>query len=503
MAIVCRILQLSDLHYGEIAKKKDFKHRFKKYNNITSTDEDTEELVQKCSKAVKQYASDDIPLFIVITGDLVCQGGVREQYETAYKNISLLMSSLNVTCDKIIIVPGNHDVDRPSEGRSPLKDYIQEVHNKIFATMPSRKLPIEFGSDGKFDKEGGDWVHIVNIQNAKPDGMDNKKIAFITFYSPIVTPKYLINPYVPEQDIDKKKRIITNFCKVLGEKGVDKWAFDRGLITDDQWKAVKDALDRLEANNNFLKIAICHHNPLPIRRYYKDPVHNTHTKTDDFPYPELNLLSNGSEIMPLLAENGVSLLLHGHRHQDAIATSFPWQRLVIVGTPSAGLCNEALALRLDRKVHVPHEWQGFNLIDIYNTEVGFSILVNTFNYHEDEKSYQLEKLKQGLSLQNKTKIPLHLEPNFPFHPLSDSEGVESAVRHIVQSKGGTTSLHYTDEANWDDGTKSAEAIRDSFDIKLSAPYTPVRRCFDVIINNLQVAFGFTKYLKHGAPPEDS
>lgn len=464
MALVCRILHLSDIHYGTLPGRNSyFHHRFK-----------DKEFVIKCSEAVKKFdktpKGSRKPLYIVITGDFVCEGSKREQHELAYENLSEFREMLKDYEIDIFLVPGNHDINRDADGASPLKDYVDEVHNKILSSFPDRKLPNDFGSDSEFDKKGTEWIHVIDLKNEKPKAKDKKPktIAFIPLYSPITKPDLLKNPYTGRLTEPEKR----------------KWLFDRGFITEKQWHSIIKELDNKNVQNEYcLKIAICHHNPLPICRFYKN------REIGKFSNPEVNLLANGPELITLLAEKGVSLLLHGHRHQDAIVASFPRQQLVIVGAPSAGLSDEGLIARMkisgNSELGIPPKWQGFNLIDVYQTDLGFSIEVHTFEYID--ATYQIGP--------NETKkIPLYTEPNFPFKALSDSEGVESAVEHLVKSKGGTTSLHYTFDANWDDSSNSAVEMRDNYNIELNASYTPMNRLFEKIMADEEIAKGFVEYL---------
>ncbi|MDD5452271.1 MAG: metallophosphoesterase [Desulfovibrionales bacterium] len=466
MALVCRILHLSDLHYGVLNKK--FKHRFRNF-----------EFVRKCAKAVNDYCNKSeeqkVPLYIVITGDLVCKGEIKKQHTRARENLSKLYTALEKKYPvDIFLVPGNHDVNRKAveEGQDPLAYYVTEVNNHFCRTKIERELTTKFGLKNFRKERGQKWIHTVKPRR---DLNLDSDLAFITFYSPITDKKLLKNPYTGSL-LD----------------GEDCWLYDRGLIDNGQWKDVKREIKKLGNNKNLLKIAICHHNPLPLRRYYKKPrTANEYTEIDAFSNPEVNLLANGPELLTLLTEQGVNLLLHGHRHQDAIAESFPKKKLVIIGAPSAGLSDEGLMEKLGKNNTelTPPKWQGFNVLDIYKNELGFSINVNTFSFDGNEKKYILAEGKDS----NETKlIPLYSEPIFPFEPLSESEGVKSAIEHLTQSKHGTTSLHYTYEAVWDDKPVSRKS--DQLKITLSSKNTPLYHLLKGIKNNGEIATHFTKYL---------
>lgn len=397
-----KILHISDLHFGKIVgHSTEFKHGFRLENGIS-------QFVKYCVQNLN--AHNCRPDFIVVSGDLVSDGSDPEQHKTATKNLRELCNQLNFKdLSKVFIVPGNHDVDRNSHWLRRMFNHNQYVLADFYSSLPNEIrdkyiLPVSFGSASPKTFRKRKWILEFS----------EYKVAFILLYSPITSMNALIPPKRP--------------------KTTKPWRnYDRGLITQTQIQQVDDEIR--DINQDYLKIAVFHHNPLPILRPGQS--------VDSNNIPEWNLLANGPEIIHTLTEWGVSLVLHGHRHQNAVLASSHESPLTVVGAPSAGLSSPSLIYRIPhtKEKHAPIDWVGFNCIDIKRTNFGSSVKFLQFREQAGSTiSYSLKK--------SKTDLKLYLPIASPIEILSSEEGINILAKHLMNSIKGATILHYHIGANW-------------------------------------------------------
>lgn len=384
------LLHLSDLHFGEI-EGLDFKHKWPVA---------AEGLVTKCRDALLEYGIQ--PDFIVISGDLVCDGRKLEQYEEAKRQIAQLCTLLGVRADRLIVIPGNHDVDRAeADGRKRLSKFrgvLEGVYTE-HGVRP-RVPPESWDSHDAIDYQG--WSPVVKVPDFPVD--------FITLYSCFTR---------------KDKLVPANFSKKLTHCGaqleVEAWnLFDRGFVSKSQLKK----LSLPAAEQNRIRIAVVHHNLIPIPRVY-----DLYSELDQ---PDSNLLSNGMEVVEHLIENGVALILHGHRHQYALTVrsqKVGTEFLTVLGAPTAGLHHE--------------RYLGFNIIEIAQHNLGWGATIQAFKYDGDGELNFIPVRDQAV------EIDLH-QRDKPYRLLSNRHAVKSLSDKLLRSQHGPTILHFTAWANWHD-----------------------------------------------------
>ena len=103
-----RLLQLSDIHFVESAKD----------NNRYTPIEDS--FIQDIKDQHEEIPID----YVLICGDIAFSGKT-EQYERAKLFIQAICDTINCPKDKVLIVPGNHDLD--IEEKKALKQFIREA----------------------------------------------------------------------------------------------------------------------------------------------------------------------------------------------------------------------------------------------------------------------------------------------------------------------------------------------------------------------------------------
>ena len=172
------------------------------------------------------------------------------------------------------MVPGNHDINREE------KRYVSRrmnVHRKEFLYhfyvekwgVPPDKLEL---------------YHLKNCKTYEYNGKyKEKEQCIFPFHEDGVAFIPLYSQHTLADEIPKK---LSKHLKLKDKEEKDKWLFDRGLIEKSQLNEVAEKLKEYNYDD-LLKIAVFHHNPLPIPR--GDVGH--------IKYPDLNILGNGPEVI--------------------------------------------------------------------------------------------------------------------------------------------------------------------------------------------------------------
>ncbi|OBR96968.1 MULTISPECIES: metallophosphoesterase [Clostridium] len=253
------ILDLSDLHY------------------TTDIDEKNEAylLISDLKKVYFDNPESSIKLtdidYVVISGDFVERGDSESSFEKAFKFIDILSKELNVPYQKIVIVPGNHDLSWSVT--------MSSYHLTIGTPGPNDKVVTNVGTDLFYLKRNdAEWYkkftnysrYLYEMLYKVPfpdnpkeqlkvilgDFIDNEKVAF-----------FMLNTAA---EIDQFNREVTYFDT-------------DGLIK----------VSRQLPQDNIIKIAVGHH-----------PVDLTNSYGNDIPFA--NALQN---------EN-FKIYLHGHVHRS-------------------------------------------------------------------------------------------------------------------------------------------------------------------------------------------
>jgi hypothetical protein len=418
------ILHLTDIHMGELPEI-NFRHVWK-YKNGSS------EMAEVVADVLKEHnlLNNHTPLYMVVSGDLVCNGAVDEQHKNACKALRELCTKINITNRaRVFIVPGNHDVNR--------KDTSQRMmfHNSLFIQqfyappkwddedseeLQSRFLHPEFGCN---TWEKPKWIY-----------SDPKyKIAFILLYSqhPRAGEKHTLPGWIQ---------------KYLPKNGHEFWEFDRGLIEDDQFKAVEEEKRLIPDWDSYTKVVVFHHNPLPV---WRPGVHS-----DNYTFIDTNLLGNGPETLKRIQSWGVSLVLHGHRHQnclhlgvndnpDRMPNAIVQDNLVVLGAPSIGATYPGdTRFDKDRPWIPPKDWIGFNHITIDRYENRHYLKLRRFTTEPVAPPDWKREDRDITLFKNNRETNIFL--NF-------KDGLEMLGEQMLKANKGVTLLNYhSSSADWQD-----------------------------------------------------
>jgi 3',5'-cyclic AMP phosphodiesterase CpdA/Tfp pilus assembly protein PilF len=270
MANKITILHLSDMQFG-------IHHRFGTEN--TELDTLLERLYEDLSGLEKSH--DLKPDLVVLTGDLT-EWGKKPEFEDLFLFVSGLSKKLNIPHKRIIMIPGNHDVNRvkcrlyfenlEEEGLKPQQPYWQkwEFYKQNFDKFYSDEPDIQFTQDRPYSLFA----------------------------------------------IEELKVVIAGLNSTMRESHLDDDHY--GWVGENQLKWFKSELDQYKQQGWF-RIAAVHHN---VQRGAADDNEN---------------LKDADDLKHLLKDS-VNLLLHGHTHQTDLA----WLTNVapILATGSAALKKE-------------------------------------------------------------------------------------------------------------------------------------------------------------------
>ena len=408
------ILQLTDLHYGTLEPDvRGFKHEWPKDCDSS--------FATSCLAALKDANLE--PDIVAVCGDMVCRGSNVDQHKEAADQLRFLCTELGFHRSRdwarLIVVPGNHDVSRDENTvKHRLKNHVEHFLRPLYrdadpATRRERIPPATFHLASLPRK--CPWSRVVRVAPFP--------LEFVLFQTPIADDEILM----PKMLKGQLPQALTDDQKADRKRVA--WMFDRGHISADQITAFENSLEPLgHAWRSTLRVALLHHNLMPIPR--------RHRNENELTEPEFSLLANGMEIAERLIAKDISVVLHGHRHQYAIGVRSrhdPEKQLVAFGAPTAGL---------DRRYENVNP--GFNILQIFKTNLGWSASVLPFTYTSDEGTGQ-EKFRHLPALQARIDIRRDGEP---YELLTAHKAVRSLGESLAKSRRGPTILHFTATAKW-------------------------------------------------------
>ena len=384
-----RILHLSDIHLGKSLWK---------FNN-NPDEKDRFNFNEYCSTLIDYIKTlETKPDFIIITGDLADSGYDKDSYDLLLSFLLKLCSQVSFDKERILIVPGNHDVNRIQSSIEHRLDKFQNFINKFYNNGSYIKI-----NDDNNQIEKSKWEHQFSINDIK--------VTFVPLYSPLLNPEKLVPDKIRQVLSDELKGNNMNYIKWFE-------AFDRGLIEEYQLKKI------FKIQNDMIGICLFHHNPLPLSRPKNEFSSNF--------FPEINLLSNGTEVIEDLSEKGFNIIFHGHRHQNSII-ELNGKKIVIIGAPSL----------VKRDGFSESQKIGFNIVDIIDNKNSLEIIVNKhINSQRENGGIKIIEDRDG---GNKFCIEKNSIKN---NIITYKCGINELSKQILDSISGETILHYRPDAKW-------------------------------------------------------
>ncbi|HIH36389.1 MAG TPA: hypothetical protein HA232_00565 [Methanocellales archaeon] len=244
------ILHLSDLHLKD-AKQADV------YRIHLETD-----LIQELKVKRLEY--------LIISGD-VCDHAAEDEYKAAVEMLDKLVKNFGLDANRVILVPGNHDMNRNSS-----KNAYGLAYQNIL-TEPT--------SEGRYYKNGDDVMLCNEVLYRQRFANFNAHL-----YKHVLAREYPL-------DFSEQATIIERPEDHILFLGLNSsWEIDHHyrLRASINGEALSKALDHFNGKDydGWLKIAIFHH-----------PVTGKETMNDEF--------------MQLLTVHGFQICMHGHIHESA------------------------------------------------------------------------------------------------------------------------------------------------------------------------------------------
>ena len=302
------IVHLSDLHFGEVDRAADL-------------------YVQLLLELKKDF---DLATFdaLVISGD-VANKSREEGYESALSFLGKITKKFDVGREKILIVPGNHDVGR---------QFSKDAHTIIRREELTRPISEHIHID-----KGGDYIEVRDEAKYK-----KRFVPFQRFFKKAFKTGY---PNDYSQQITWREYPNQKVLIIALNSG---WELDHhykwrsGIHPDALNKTIEKAAK--DEYSDWLKIVIWHH-PVKQKDAPDTEVNKTWIRDDGF--------------MERLAVAGFSMVLHGHAHASG-AWKFPVNtgkkkyelHVVGVGTVDA-----------EEKKTKPGKFWQYNIIKITGTKV--------------------------------------------------------------------------------------------------------------------------------------
>ena len=277
-AMPLTILHLSDLQFGR-------HHRYPKDKDPYQT------LYSKLSEDLDRLAEEHglRPNALVVTGD-IAESSMPDEYQEARDFLDKLRGKLNnLAKDRIVLVPGNHDINRDL-------CHAARLQAKATATPFDEPCFAKFGNYQDFFNDFYDGVQFF----------DASQLSHVFRF-------------------DEEKVLIAGLNSCLKESELKKDHY--GWIGLTQVRQATARCKEIDPDFSYLRIAALHHNFL----CGSDLDHEN--------------LRDADEIRPSLEKGHFHFILHGHQH---IAGAEKWGRassrtpITIVATGSAGLDQEAL-----------------------------------------------------------------------------------------------------------------------------------------------------------------
>ncbi|MDQ3190588.1 MAG: metallophosphoesterase [Bacteroidota bacterium] len=245
-----RILILSDLHIGNKARSRElcpYPEGTHKDDNLVST------FIVKAQEYQKINGPFD---FIIIPGDITNQSNLIE-YDCGSKFITKILSKLSLTQDKVIFVPGNHDVD--------------------WSVLEGKTISVEekpFRRSHKYNTLK-DSTHL---------------------FSSLASADLVNEPFIKKWEFPNV--VYFGFNSSWHDDAFEDNHF--GLIDGEHIKHLRTQFEKTDLNK--LRIFVVHH--------HLHQFQNPHPSWRD-----ISIMQNAQPLLELLTEFEFNFVIHGHRHQ--------------------------------------------------------------------------------------------------------------------------------------------------------------------------------------------
>jgi 3',5'-cyclic AMP phosphodiesterase CpdA len=293
------LVHLSDVHFGKkpTATGEVDMHRFRKRSDLHDPRTLAQHIVDECAAEVRSGAA----VFIAISGDTAYQA-IEREYSDAGKFVKELLEGLGLGLDRLIIVPGNHDVNWKLSGleKSLRFDTYLTFADRVYGDLFRAIYPFVTW-DFKVGSQRPEPHQILSIHRS-----EKERIVFVGF-----------NSCALEDD--------TRHFGAIGKQQLNH--------ADELLKDV---------DPSWVRVAVMHHHVLPLESRL--------SLGQDGAEMDATLVRDYSLVERELHRLGFDLVLHGHKHEPGVRVSQlvnafgadGGKSLIVCGAGSAGVERQEL-----------------------------------------------------------------------------------------------------------------------------------------------------------------
>lgn len=257
-----KIALISDIHFGEFSRTIEFSVPGQPIKDENSGGES----LKQCTIELLKKESVD---YLCVAGDLTSKGSPQE-FVYCEKLLLEIADAIGISKERILLGLGNHDIDWN----------ICKLYSSFTKTTP--EFPLDLVRD-KYRRIASQ-ASVVNLENI---------------------PRYQLPGPAPFSGIFEDDGFIM-FVLNTGWYCTDEQAFSHGKLDQTQMDWFEEKAREYKSSAKW-KIVLMHHHP------YSYSFH--------VPCVDISMLEEGSRLIEIAGDNGIDLILHGHRHHPKVATS--------------------------------------------------------------------------------------------------------------------------------------------------------------------------------------
>lgn len=293
-----RIALISDIHFGKMATSREFA--------IAGEQLDLGEIqnAKPLLSGAIDVLKEDHPDYLIVAGDLTSTGSPLE-FKYCYQMLSDICSQIDLPQNRILLCMGNHDVDWRITG------ILEKYKSNAYTSNDYEFLQNSYQ----------DYANCVSKNALCETSLQYRE------YS-----KYWTKPFTGIVEDDACIFFLLNSSHLSAHDQLLK----HGSLSLEQLEWFKsEAIMHRSCRKQ--KIVVLHHHPYAYQ--------NLHPSLDP------SLLEESGELLNICGENGVELILHGHRHQPQAITIFETGWL----NPVTSICAGSISVNVsERQQTIPN-----------------------------------------------------------------------------------------------------------------------------------------------------
>jgi predicted phosphodiesterase len=370
-----RVAFISDIHFGQFSRTTEFSVPGEAIKDETKGGVSLKEsMISVLRKNNVQY--------LFIAGDLTSKGSPQE-FHYCEQEILYIAKEVNIPKENIILGLGNHDIDWKISG----------IYNNLDKSSFGDKFPHDLVKE-KYQKiaASASLINMNSIQKLQHNGPA---------------------PFSGILELDDFVMFILN----TGWCCTDDQKFSHGKLDKDQLEWFKSNAEKYKLDSRW-KIVLMHHHPFNYS--YSMPV------------VDISTLEEGSDFLNIAGQNGIHLVLHGHRHHPNAKTTLEngWKH------PITFICAGSLAVNAEHRSSgdIPNMLHIIELTD----DIGVLKLLN-YEYSPFDGWFPIKD--------NRSAVPLDHEMMFGKLPSVDdiNKSIEKLITMIetpISYEDLDKSLHF-------------------------------------------------------------